>query len=116
MIHLLLKQTREYRVQYIFTPFGPELERDTKFLISCFKQDSVEFESLLYDWFKEGKNNPDKFIASHGNNDITLESEIEFSNHRSWSTSNALKATPTILVYGFLLPKGISVSDLAYTC
>ena len=114
MASSLLKRTDNIKVEYVFAAFTPELERDSKFLISCFYKDREAFGLLLDKWFVEGIDNPTKFVTTRGGYEFGSIVENEYVKHSKWAHDNHVDTTPTILVNGFLLPKNYSIMDLEY--
>lgn len=110
----LLKKSNRFAVKYIFSSFGQTAERDSKFLISCFKNQKETFIDLLDDWFNQGKNDPDRFIKSKGGFHHDLSTDKEYEKHLKWAETYQLRITPVIIVNGYQLPPFYSLTDLEY--
>lgn len=117
MISSLLNRLDSYRIQYIFAVFNYELERDSKTLVSCLLNSNGSYETLLDEWFRDGMNNPNCFINTHGGIHCDISANEEIEKHKKWATNSGLQATPTLLLNGYVLPQEYSIKDLVYiTC
>lgn len=111
----LLKQSDRIRVKYLFTSFKKK-EIGSYGLIAAYGQyrDSGKIGALLDEWFDRGKNDPELFFQSHGINYKNSEAIEKFINQYTWVRQNKLKATPTVLINGHLLPGIYTIKDLGY--
>lgn len=109
---LLQKAGDKYCVQYIFSSFKESLYVSNKMLISAYMKGNEKGCKAIYDdWFKEGKNHKEKFFNGY-NLQINDLVEEEFNNHLNWIKQCKLKATPTILINGYILPEQYKIEDL----
>lgn len=102
-------------VQYIFSSFNEELDSSNKFLISIYLNKNVNDTMEIYnEWFTKGKYQKESFFKKHNFN---LDEEHvcnEFQNHNEWKMLTKLRATPTILYNGYILPDSYKIEDLEY--
>ncbi|MEY8489005.1 vitamin K epoxide reductase family protein [uncultured Parabacteroides sp.] len=112
-IRKLLHQTGgKFCIQYVFSSFKESLNMSNKMLISAFMKEDEEGCKVIYDdWFKDGKNHKEKFFKEYDLqiNDIV---EEEFNNHQNWIKQCKLRATPTVLINGYILPEQYKIEDL----
>ena len=80
-------------------------------MAACFKnKDNVA--QIFTDWFEKGKSLRDDFFKDMGLDPDNPEIEIEFQKHALWRKKTRLRATPTVLVNGYQLPKNYKIEDL----
>lgn len=113
-IFSLLCSTEEFKVVYLFTSFSPELETDSKYLISCYKSRRESFAELLNDWFTLGIVRSDKFIRRSAGYQGDPDVDKEYTKHQLWAINNSIYKTPFILVDGYQLPSYYEIDDLKY--
>lgn len=111
----ILKETNKLCIQYVFSSFGKELDTSNKFLtaIYLYKEEPIR-KTIFDDWFEKGKNSKDQFFEKYS---VDLINEIvtnEFEKHQAWIDATGLRATPTILVNGHILPDNYKIEDLKY--
>ena len=70
---------------------------------------------IFEQWYNFGKLNKEKFFKLYPEVNIQSErSMTELEKHKNWKEINNLRATPTILVNGYLLPDNYKINDLKY--
>ena len=109
----ILSQTGDkFCVQYVFTSFNESLNISSKMLISAYlKENEENCKTIYYEWFKGGKNNKEFFFKKY-NLLIDDTVEEEFNNNQNWIRQCKLRATPTIMLNGYMLPEQYKVEDL----
>ena len=102
-------------VQYVFTSFNEELEESSRFLIASYLQlDTQTSQSVYQQWFDGEKNNAKEFMNHIAVDAQSEETESEYRRHKEWSNVTGLRATPTVLVNGYMLPDGYEIEDLIF--
>ena len=102
-------------VQYIFTSFNKELEESSRFLIASYLQLDIQTsQSVFHQWFDGEKDNAKEYMEQVTVNTKSQDVEIELAMHKNWGNMTGLRATPTILVNGYLLPDGYEIEDLPF--
>lgn len=103
-----------FKVQYIFSSFNEELEDSSRYLISCYLDNSKE-EALrrFAFWYTKEKFDYKKVIKDNETKIHTQIIENEMEKHRRWRDKTSLIATPTILINGYKLPDEYELEDLA---
>lgn len=102
-------------VQYIFTSFNEELEESSRFLIASYLQLDIQTsQSVFHQWFDGEKDNAKEYMEQVTVNTKSQDVEIELAMHKNWGNMTGLRATPTILVNGYLLPDGYEIEDLPF--
>lgn len=102
-------------VQYIFTSFNEELEESSRFLIASYLQLDIQTsQSIFHQWFDGEKDNAKEYMEQVTVNTKSQDVEIELAMHKNWGNMTGLRATPTILVNGYLLPDGYEIEDLPF--
>lgn len=111
----LLQKSDRIRVKYLFTSFSKR-ESSSYGLIAAYARykDSGQMGALLDEWFDGGKNDPVHFFQSHGINYKNSEAIEKFVNQYTWIRQQKLKATPTVLINGHLLPGIYNMKDIGY--
>lgn len=112
----LLLENKNICIQYIFSSFSHDLEVSARFLIETyFMKNENERNNIFEQWYSFGKLNKEKFFKLHPEVYIQSERSIaELEKHTKWKEANNLRATPTILVNGYLLPDNYKINDLKY--
>lgn len=113
-IQEVLKHNRHLCVQYIFSSFNDELKSSNKFLDAVYLENSRKAENIFEEWFHSGKYNPPSFFEKYKPQTAQEETEKEFTAHELWKQQTGLRATPTILINGYLLPENYKIEDLRY--
>lgn len=102
-------------IQYIFSSFDKNLDSSNKFLIAAyFKMQGQEVEGFYNVWFKGGKYRREEIFENYNYSLDYCEIAKEFQSHEEWKEKTKLRATPTILVNGFELPKNYKIEDFAF--
>ena len=69
---------------------------------------------IIYsEWFREGKNNREEFFKKY-EFEQNEQTEEEFLRHENWKEKTKFRATPTVLINGYLLPANYKIEDLKY--
>ncbi len=113
--NLLYETNNGYCIQYFLTSFNEELEQSNKLFISMYKQMEIkDFLIFLDNWYHTGQFKYKDFYQKYlfDNNDKKMLVELE--KQKKWLVYSAIKATPTILYNGYLLPKNYQIEDLKY--
>lgn len=111
---LLQKKGNDLCVQYIFSAFNEDLLKSNRFLIAAYLQSYPQSREQIYSqWYRKGKYNAEKYFNQFEFN-INEEVETELQKHEQWKQRSGLKATPTILINGYRLPKQYNIEDLQY--
>lgn len=104
----------DFCVQYIFFPFNKELEDSSRYLISCYLDNSKEEALRRFTlWYAKEKFDYKKVIKANETNIHTQAVEDEMEKHKRWRNKTSLVATPTILINGYKLPDEYELEDLA---
>lgn len=109
---LLHKAGDRFCVQYIFSSFNESLYVSNKMLISVYMEENEKNCKKIYDtWFKGGKNQKENFFKEY---DLQINNivEEEFNNHQNWIRQCKLRATPTVLINGYIFPEQYKIEDL----
>jgi hypothetical protein len=102
-------------VQYILSAFGEELEKINKYMIAVALEKNQEETMQIFDeWFEKGKSQGAGFFVPLQLSMDNPEIETEFERHKTWLKQSQIRATPTILVSGYLLPDNYRIEDLRY--
>ena len=111
---LLSMRENDICVQYIFSSFNDELEKSSRYLISCYFDNSKD-EALhkFAQWYTKDKFDYKNIITKEREHIHTVMIEEELERHHSWRHKTSLIETPTILVNGYKLPKEYELEDLA---
>lgn len=103
----------DFCVQYIFSSFNEELEDSSRYLISCYLDNSKEEALRKYTlWYAKEKFDYKKVIKDNETNIHSQNVEKEMDKHRKWRDKTSLTATPTILINGYILPNEYELEDL----
>ena len=104
----------EFCVQYIFSSFNKRLEDSSRYLISCYVNNSVDETLRKFDlWYNKDKFDHERIINNSEEYIHTDAVETEMEKHRIWREKTSLTATPTVLVNGYILPQEYELEDLA---
>lgn len=100
-------------IQYILSSFNEELEDCNRYLISCYdKKDKSKSRKVFTEWYEFHKHHYKEIIQRHGEDLYSDVVNDEMERHARWRKRTGIKATPTILVNGFILPKEYQIEDL----
>ncbi|MEE0521533.1 MAG: peptidase C39, partial [Bacteroidaceae bacterium] len=100
--------------QYIFSSFNKRLEDSSRYLISCYVNNSVDETLRKFDlWYNKDKFDHERIINNSEEYIHTDAVETEMEKHRIWREKTSLTATPTVLVNGYILPQEYELEDLA---
>ena len=100
---------------YRFSSFNKELEFANKYLIAAYLQkERIECEQIISEWFEKGKSLKEAFFDGLNLDIEAPEVKAEFQAHEAWKEKTQLRATPTLLVNGYLLPANYKIEDLRY--
>ena len=110
---LLSMRENDICVQYIFSSFNNELEDSSRYLISCYFDNSKD-EALhkFAQWYTKDKLNYKNLVAKERDHIHTPMIEDEMERHRIWREKTSIIATPTILVNGYKLPEEYELEDV----
>ncbi|WP_160069131.1 vitamin K epoxide reductase family protein [Sphingobacterium bovisgrunnientis] len=116
---LLNKLADKVNVQYIFTYFDTEDKEDfiktIHNLIRIYLNNDIAHTNYLYnEWFNSERKSKFIFESKYCSNGHEIAVEEEFRNHELWKRQSGLRATPTVLVNGYLLPDEYKLEDLEY--
>lgn len=104
----------EICVQYVFSSFNEQLEDSSRYLISCYLNNSEDEALRRFElWYTKEKFDYETVITR---NEAYIHAEMiekEMEKHRIWRNRTSIIATPTILVNGHILPKEYELEDLA---
>lgn len=105
----------EVCVQYVFTAFRPEWEVINRYFIAAYQTLGAETcKDLLGRWFKGGREQGEAFFADYRLDPESSAVQEEFARQQAWGQTAALKATPRLLVNGYVVPTIYRVEDLPY--
>ncbi|MDH6359001.1 vitamin K epoxide reductase family protein [Parabacteroides sp. PF5-9] len=112
---LMKSSNNSFCLQYMVTSFNDELTESSMLFISMYKKLSpVDYESMLSEWFRGGKDNREAFYAKYPFDREDPEMLAELKRHQSWQKEVAIFSTPTVLFNGYKLPDKYKVEDLGY--
>lgn len=101
------------RIRYVLTSFGGEMVRSAEFLVAVYLEYGREKAARIYnEWFAGGSKSPDEFFARYPLNTDSEQVRTEMAKHKRWRDETGFRATPTVLVAGYLLPVVYTVDDL----
>lgn len=101
------------RIRYVLTSFGGEMVRSAEFLVAVYLEYGREKAARIYDeWFAGGSKFPDEFFARYPLDTDSERVRTEMAKHKRWRDETGFRATPTVLVAGYLLPVAYTVDDL----
>lgn len=101
------------RVRYVMTSFGGEMEQSTRYLVAVYLAYGREKAGRIFDeWFSGGSKTPQEFFARYPVDTDSDRVRTEIEKHKRWRRETGFRATPTVLVAGYLLPVAYTVDDL----
>lgn len=102
-------------VRYIFSSFGEKFYDSNFFLTTAYLNHPIEYAQKIYtEWFEQGVTQKEKFFGRFPQDIENNKVQEEFKNHQDWIAKTKLRATPTILINGYLLPKEYQIEDMKY--
>ena len=111
---LLGTEDKEICVQYVFSSFNKQLEDSSRYLISCyFNNTGKEALRRFALWYTKEKYDYERIVKQNFESIHTHEIEEEMKKHAAWRKKTSLVATPTVLVNGHILPDEYDLEDLA---
>lgn len=111
---LLGSEDKEICVQYVFSSFNKQLEDSSRYLISCyFNNTGKEALRRFALWYTKEKYDYERIVKQNFESIHTHEIEEEMKKHAAWRKKTSLVATPTVLVNGHILPDEYDLEDLA---
>ena len=114
-IEKLLRDTNHsICIQYVFSSFNEELESSARFLIAVYMSHPIEKVKMIYrEWFRDGKSKRKHFFTQYDCKQDE-QTEKEFLQHENWRAKAQLRATPTVLINGYVLPDNYKIEDIKY--
>ena len=101
-------------IQYIFASFGEEYDESSRFMIATYLNKPLDETCRIYhEWFPTGRANRFSFFKKYK---VPMDEscKYEFNKHNEWSKKAKLKATPTVLINGYQLPKHYQIEDIRF--
>jgi protein-disulfide isomerase len=115
LVKLLGDTNNGYSVQYILTSFSKELEESCKLFIAMYQRQNISsFLTFLDSWYEKGKNNRKEFYLRYLSDHQEDILDMELQKHKKWLDGTKIRATPTILFNGYVLPEKYHIEDLKY--
>jgi protein-disulfide isomerase len=78
------------------------------------EKDRKKTMDVFSGWFEKGKPEGEKFFEPLDTRITDPAVEAEFAKHRAWRERTGIRATPTLLVNGWLLPENYRLEHLRY--
>ena len=114
LLNYLMDENCKFCIQYIFASFGEEFDISSQFLIAAYMSNPLNVTLRIYkDWYTIGLYDRFSFFKKH-NFPIDEKCINEYNQHNDWSLNSKLKATPTVLVNGYKIPKQYIVDDIRF--
>ena len=111
---LLSMKEKEICVQYIFSSFNETLEDSSRYLISCYFNNTGKEALRRFElWYTKEKYDYERIVKQNFESIHTHEIEEQMKKHAAWRKKTSLVATPTVLVNGHILPDEYDLEDLA---
>lgn len=111
---LLGMEEKEICVQYVFSSFNKQLEDSSRYLISCYLNNTGKEALRRFAlWYTKEKYDYERIAKQNFESIHTPEIEEEMKKHAAWRRKTSLVATPTVLVNGHIIPNEYGLEDLA---
>jgi len=101
-------------IQYIFASFGGEYDESSSFMIATYLDKTLNENCRIYhEWFTTGRANRFSFFKKY-KDPMDGKCLNEFNKHNEWCEKAKLKATPTVLINGYQLPKNYQIEGIHF--
>ena len=114
LAEILQNENSKICIQYIFSSFREEFDESSQFMIATYlNKPLAETCRIYHDWFAAGIRNRFSFFQQ---NKVPYDENCinEFNKHNEWKDNSKLKATPTVLINGYQLPKQYKIEDIDF--